>query len=198
MDETEGSEDVTPSKEIASLLPSLAALKRLLTHFNDQGMVIGGVAASLLGKPRLTADVDAVILLAVEELPRLIEAAAKVELIPRLADAEDFARRHRVLLLRHQPSGIDVDISLGILPFEVEAVERSIVRKVGRLAIRLPTPEDLIIFKAVAHRPQDLLDIQAIIKAHPKLDRRRIKHWVQDFAQALEMPELWNDIADWL
>jgi len=189
---------VTPAKEIASLLPSLAALKRLLAHFNDRGMIIGGVAASLWGKPRLTADVDAVLLLSVEELPRLIEAAAKVELVPRLADAEDFARRHRVLLLRHQPSGIDVDISLGIVPFEVEAVERSIVRKVGRLAIRLPTPEDLIIFKAVAHRPQDLLDIQAIIEAHPKLDRRRIKLWVQDFAQALEMPELWNDIADWL
>jgi hypothetical protein len=189
---------VTPSKEIASLLPSLAALKRLLAHFNDRGMVIGGVAASLLGKPRLTADVDAVILLSIEELPRLIEAATKVGFIPRLSDAEEFARRHRVLLLRHQQSGIDVDISLGILPFEVEAVERSIVRKVGRLAIRLPTPEDLIIFKAVAHRPQDLLDIQAIINAHPKLDRERIKHWVQEFAQVLEMPELWNDIADWL
>lgn len=189
---------MTPSKEIASLLPSLAALKRLLAHFNDRGMVIGGVAASLWGKPRLTADVDAVILLSIEDLPRLIEAAAKVGLIPRLADAEDFARRHRVLLLRHQQSGIDVDISLGILPFEVEAVERSVVHKVGRLAIRLPTPEDLIIFKAVAHRPQDLLDIQAIINAHPKLDRQRIKHWVQDFAQVLEMPELWDDIAAWL
>ncbi|MCK4452508.1 MAG: nucleotidyltransferase [Anaerolineae bacterium] len=189
---------MTASKEIAPLLGPIAALQRLLARFGDQGMVIGGVAASLLGKPRLTADVDAVILLSVEDLPHLMEAAAQEGLLPRIANAEDFARRHRVLLLRHQESGIHVDISLGVLPFEVEAVERSIVHHIGSLAIRLPTPEDLIIFKAVAHRPQDLLDIQAIIESHPDLDRERIRYWVGEFAQVLEMPELWEDIASWL
>lgn len=198
MGEVEGGSDVTPSEDIAPLLPSLAALQRLLAHFDDRGIVIGGVAASLLGKPRLTAGVDALILLSIEDLPRLMEAATQVRLVPRIANADDFAHRHRVLLLRHQESGINVDISLGILPFEVEAVERSVVYQAGLLAIRLPTPEDLIIFKAVAHRPQDLLDIQAIVESHPVLDRERIRHWVQEFAQALEMPELWDDIAAWL
>jgi hypothetical protein len=121
--------------------------------------------------------------------------AAEEGLVPRIADAEAFARRHRVLLLRHDASGISVDISLGMLPFEVEAVERSIIHEVGSVTIRLPTPEDLIIFKAVAHRPKDLLDIQAIIESHPDLDRERIKYWVREFGQALGMPELWDDIA---
>ena len=40
-----------------------------------------------------------------------------------------------------------------------------------------------------------LLDIQAIIESHPDLDRERIKYWVREFARALEMPELWDDIA---
>ncbi len=102
------------------------------------------------------------------------------------------------LLLRHRESGINVDISLGILPFEKEAVERSIVYQAGELTLRLPTPEDLIIFKAVAHRPQDLLDIQALIKANPNLDRERIEQWVREFARALDMPDLWEDIAEWL
>lgn len=189
---------MNPSEDIASLVPSLAAIQRLLARFNDRGIVIGGVAASLLGKPRLTADVDAVILLSVEDLPRLMEAATQEGLVPRLTEAEDFARRHRVLLLRHQESGINVDISLGILPFEVEAVDRSVVCQAGPIAIRLPTPEDLIIFKAVAHRPQDLLDIQAIIESHPDLDGERIEYWVREFARVLEMPELWDDIAAWL
>ena len=77
-------------------------------------------------------------------------------------------------------------------------MERSVVYQVGPLNIRLPTPEDLIIFKAVAHRPKDLLDIQAIITSHPNLDRERIKYWVGEFVKVLEMPELWNDIAIWL
>ena len=189
---------MTPSEEVAPLLSPLAALQRLLARFDNRGVVIGGVAASLLGKPRLTADVDAVILLSVEDLPHLIAAAAQEGLEPRITDAEAFAHRHRVLLLRHQESGVNVDISLGMLPFEVEAVERGVIYHVGSLAIRLPTPEDLIIFKAVAHRPKDLLDIQAIVESHPNLDRERIEHWVREFAQALEMPELWDDIAAWL
>ncbi len=184
-------------ENLSTLLAPLTALQRLLARFGDRGIVIGGVAASLLGKPRLTADVDAVILLSVRELPELIEAAAEEGLSPRVPDAEGFARRHRVLLLHHRESGINVDLSLGILPFEAEAVERSLLYPVGPLQIRLPTPEDLIIFKAVAHRPKDLLDIQEIIRSHPGLDRERIRYWVQEFAHVLEMPELWDDIAAW-
>ena len=66
------------------------------------------------------------------------------------------------------------------------------------MRIHLPTPEDLIIMKAVAHRPKDWLDIQGIIQSHPDLDRRRIREWVTQFAELLEMPELWDAIADWL
>jgi hypothetical protein len=182
-------------ESLAHLLAPLSALQRLLARFDDQGVIIGGVAVSLLGKPRLTADLDAVFLLSVKDLPLLIGAAAQEDLTPRIPDAQDFARRNRVLLLRHEESGINVDISLGALPIEAEAVKRSRIHQVGSLTIRLPTPEDLIIFKAVAHRPQDLLDIQALIESNPGLDRKHIERWLRDFAQLLEMPEVWEDIA---
>lgn len=183
---------------IASLLAPLAAVQRLIAHFDDQGIVIGGVAASLLGRPRLTADVDVLLILSVRRLPELVEKAAQEGLEPRISNASDFARRHRVLLLRHHASGIGIDVSLGVLPFELEAVQRSLVYRFGDLTIRVPTAEDLIIFKAVAHRSQDVSDIQAIIASQPYLDRERIKRWVLEFAQALERPELWDDIASWL
>ena len=186
---------MTRTQELTPLLAPLIAVQRLLSRFGDRGIIIGGVAASLLGKPRLTADVDAVLLLSVEDLPLLIEAASEEGLVPRITDVQDFATRHRILLLRHQQSGINVDISLGVLPFEIEAVERSIVHEIGSIAIRLPTPEDLIIFKAVAHRPKDLMDIQALLESHPELERARIERWVHEFARVLEMPELWEDIA---
>jgi hypothetical protein len=61
---------------------------------------------------------------------------------------------------------------------------------------RLKDAEDLIIFKAVAHRPQDMLDIQEIINLHPKINMKYIKKALQDFAKALEMPEIWNDTKE--
>jgi hypothetical protein len=190
----EGRFSVTIS-EIAPLQSPLAAVQRLLERFGNQGVIIGGVAASVLGAPRFTADVDIVLLLSVSHLPKLLGVAAELGLAPRITDAEQFARRNRVVLLRHEESGISVDVSLGMLPFEDEVVARSIVYQIGDLELRLPTPEDLIILKAVAHRPKDLLDISEIFKSHPDLDCSRIERWVHEFAAALEMPELWEDIA---
>ena len=178
-----------------SILAPLAAVQRLLTRFSNRGIIIGGVAVSLLGAPRFTADVDAVVLLTVEDLPELLEAARQEGLLPRIDQVEAFARRSRVVLLQHQETGIPVDLSLGLLPFEIEAVDRSIMVDAGELQIRLPTPDDLIILKAVAHRPKDMLDIAAIIANHPKLDWQRIEGWLQQFADLLEMPEIWQDIA---
>ena len=183
---------------ITPLLEPLMAVQKLLEGFNNQGVIIGGIAASLLGKPRFTADLDAVILLTVEELPKLIGMASEQGIVPRIADAETFARKNRVLLLQHHVSGININVSLGLLPFETEMVARSQELKIGGIHLRLPTPEDLIIQKAVADRPQDLADIQAVATSHPNLDKDRIQSWVEQFGAALEIPDLWEKISQLL
>jgi predicted nucleotidyltransferase len=96
--------------------------------------------------------------------------------------------------VRHQESGIDVDIVFGSLPFEKEAVARATWVEIGGVHVPLPLPEDLIIMKAVAHRHQDLADIEAIIAAHPKFNLRRVHRWVREFAAALTMPEILHDL----
>jgi hypothetical protein len=96
--------------------------------------------------------------------------------------------------LLHADTQTNVDISLGLLPFEIEAVERSAVQEIRSLRLRLPTPEDLIILKAVAHRAKDLADIEEVIVRQSPLDWARIEYWVSQFAEVLEWPELWTDI----
>ncbi len=182
------------SAEVNPLIAPVQALQDLLEQFQHQGVIIGGVAASLLGTPRYTADLDAVILLDLNDIPELLLKAAKLAIEPRISDAADFARKNRVLLLRHTPSGIDIDLSLGFLPFEVEMVERSCMVNLGNIKLRLPTPEDLIIMKAVAHRPKDLGDIQAIASSHADLDHKRICFWLEQFAELLDKPDLWEEI----
>lgn len=179
--------------EIAPLRAPLAAVQALLDRLGGQGVIIGGVAVTALGAPRFTADIDVVVLVSVSGLPELLRAAEEFELLPRIENAEQFARRNRVLLLRHKPTGIAVDISLGILSFEVEVVERSQLRDMGGLTLRLPTPEDLIVLKAVAHRPKDMADIAAIAQVHANLDFAYIERWIGEFGAALEMPEMWDD-----
>jgi hypothetical protein len=136
-------------------------------------------------------------LLSIQDIPRLLEAAKEVGIEPRIENPAGFARKSRVLLMKHNITNTNIDISLGVLPFEQELVERSVVHKIdATLQIRLPTPEDLIILKAVAHRPKDLEDIRILADKYPTLDVARIKRWVKSFAEVLKMPALWDDIAE--
>jgi hypothetical protein len=185
-------------ESIAPLLAPLQALQNLLLQFNEQGVIIGGIAASLLGTPRFTADLDAVFLLGLEDIPRLLAEAARLGIEPRISDPIPFAHKSRMLLLRHTASGTDIDLSLGILTFEYEMVERSRLVDLGTIQLRLPTPEDLIIMKAIAHRPKDLADIQAITASHPEIDKDRIRYWVEQFGDALDFPRLWSEISQLL
>lgn len=180
---------------LASLVPALRSLCSLLKVSRAPGMVIGGVAASLLGQARATADVDATILLDEQSLDHFLELAVQEGLRPRIPEAAAFAKRSSVLLLEHEPTRVGVDLTIGRLPFEREAIARARSVLIGDLQFPLVTPEDLIVMKAVAHRPQDLQDIRAIIVANPRLNVARIRAQVREFAKALEMPELWADVA---
>ncbi len=174
----------------------LESLQRLLSRFDDRGVIIGGAAVSILGKARYTEDLDAMFLLSTQDIPRLLEAAKEEGIEPRISNATEFAKKSRVMLLKHVISNTNIDISLGVLPFEQEIVERSVVHQIdAALQVRLPTPEDLIILKAIAHRPKDMEDIRILADKYPKLDIARIKQWVKQFAEVLEMPGLWDDIA---
>lgn len=184
------------AKKTKIFLPT-APLPDLVAWWNSQnvkGIVIGGLAASLLGRPRITRDLDAMILLEEERWASHAAAGIEFGFEGRISDLLEFAAEARVLLLHHRPTSLDIDIALGRLPFEVEAVSRRRMKTFAGVKIPLPTPEDLIIMKAVAHRDKDLVDIDGVIATQKKLDVPRIRRWVRIFADALETPELYDDM----
>lgn len=81
------------AESVTPFLAPIRALQNLLDQLDNKGVIIGGVAASLLGTPRFTADLDAVLLLDFEDLPRLLEKASALGIEPRITDPIGFARR---------------------------------------------------------------------------------------------------------
>lgn len=63
-----------------------------------------------------------------------------------------------------------------------------------QIEVRLPRIEDLMIMKAIAHRPRDLLDLEGLLSAHPAADIGRVRRWVREFATAATMPALVDDL----
>ena len=185
---------MSENKVLAPLLPLLADLTAWLKAEEVAGVVIGGLAASLLGRPRLTRDVDVLVVVDEGRWAGFLATGAEYGFVPRQGDTLAFAQKSRVLLVRHEPTGLDADVVFGFLPFERETVAAAVWIDVGGVRVPLPRPEDLIILKAVAHRPQDMGDIAAILAAQPRLNLRRVRRWVQEFSEALSMPEILSDL----
>src|SRR6185437_6382554 len=131
-------ERITPSLQTA-----LSDVMKWLDASHIPSMIIGGVATSMLGRARLTQDIDALVLLPQHDWADALSSAALHGIMPRIADPLAFAHRSRMLLLTHAASKIDIDVSLGGLSFEQEAIGRSRTHEMSGLHLRLPSVEDL-------------------------------------------------------
>ena len=99
----------SPPSNFGALLRDLVAW---LEAVRVEGVVIGGLAACILGRPSLTRDVDLLVTLEPERWPELLARGDRFGFLPRVPDPLGFAERNRVLLLRHEPTLVDLDVSL--------------------------------------------------------------------------------------
>jgi hypothetical protein len=83
-------------------------------------------------------DIDALVILPESDWQSAVENAAKFGIVPRIGEALEFARRSRVLLMRHAATGIALDVTLGGLSFETSAVEAEIAREISRAGASAP------------------------------------------------------------
>ncbi|NIR69684.1 hypothetical protein GWN15_10685 [candidate division KSB1 bacterium] len=185
---------VADSETLGPLLDLLRDLMDWFQTHQVNGVVVGGIAVSLLGRPRVTQDVDALVQLEEVNWQDFLSQGKEYNFYPRISEPLTFARKSRVLLLSHQPSGVDLDITFTTLPFEEEIVSNPSTFKISGVRLQLPRPEDLIIMKAIAARPKDLIDIESLIDANPNLEIERVKRIVHEFSEALDMPDLFDNL----
>ena len=171
------------------ILKALKAIVSWLDKHRIPYMVIGGMARSLYGIPRQTFDVDVKIVFETDE-----DAERFVHEIPKTwypvpEDPVQFMKE--TLVLPVKAGGITVNFVRAMLPYEKEAVERSLVKAVGRTKIQVVTPEDLIVQKAVSTRLKDWSDIVDIVRKFGKeLDWELIVIHASDLSKHLDRPEI--------
>ena len=182
-----------PERVPASLLAALADLMKWFDAASIPAMIIGGVAASILGRARLTRDVDALAMIPEAEWANALSVAAHHGIVARNEATLEFARRSRMLLLRHSASDIDIDVALAGLSFELQALSLAQVHELGGVPLRLPRVEDLLVMKAFAHRPKDMQDIEGLLAVHPGADLVFVRQWLREFSAAVSMSDLLDD-----
>src|SRR4051812_43764123 len=155
-------------------------------------MVIGGIAVIARGVRRMTTDIDVTVRGDQLDVASLLKALAKRRIVPRIRDAERFASESLVLLMKHQPTGVELDISMAWTDFEYEALAASSPTAFGAARAPMAQAEDLIVFKAIAGRPKDIQDATTLLVLYPALDRARARRRVSQLAALADDPAPMN------
>ena len=148
--------------------PLRATLADAVAWLSSRGLpcaLIGGLAVSLRGQPRMTVDVDIVVLATIDQALELVADLSTTPFAPLFEGVEDVVRRAFILPLRHRVTGVRLDIALGMSGFERQAVQRATPIVLGAVSIPVVKIEDLLVMKAIAGRPQDEQDIRGLVGA---------------------------------
>lgn len=181
-------------------IPELVeAARDVLTVLDEAGLsgcLIGGLVVNRWGQPRATTDVDFSVLAPYGDEGRVLDVLLQ-NFTPRRPDARTFALANRVLLLV-TATGVGVDVALAAFEFEFEALERSSLwEAVPGVQLRTCPAEHLIVYKLVAARPQDLIDVEGVVRRQAgRLDLECIRRWGRVFAELKEDPDLLRVFED--
>ena len=125
--------------------------------------VFGAQAALMWGRPRLTTDVDATVKLGRISTDEVVDALATRGFSLGIEADQDFIRRTRVLPLRHDRSGLSLDLVLAGPGLEDLFLERAVAVEISGTPIPFISPEDLVVTKVLAGRAKDIEDVRGVL-----------------------------------
>ena len=156
-------------------------------------LVIGGIASSVLGYPRMTGDVDICIFIKKSLVRDFLQRARK----------EGFTFNEKEMLKKTKETGtfqillgeFHVDFLILSTDFEKTALSRKQRVNIYGIDAPLPTPEDLILFKIIPARHIDLADAENIAKRHSiKLDKIYLEKWAMKLSDEAEDMRIYNEV----
>jgi len=148
--------------------------------------LVGGIAVARWGQPRATQDVDLHLMAGYGDESEFVRPLFD-HFHPRTPDAEAIAFDFRVVLVE-AANGVALDIILAALDFEDRAIDRASKFKYAEgVDLLTASAEDLLVMKAFAGRPQDVIDLQGIaIRQGKALDWSLIESELRELSQAAD------------
>jgi predicted nucleotidyltransferase len=163
---------------------TLERLVSLLKANSIDYVIIGGAAAIIHGRLRTTEDIDVTLLTDLEDLGTLYKLISS-HYCPIWRDSENFFKKNFVLPVFDEETKVRIDFAAGLSEFDRKVLERKVQKKIGKILINICSVEDLIIYKLISARPQDLLDIEALLKINKdNLDQKYMKSTAKAFIEA--------------
>ena len=159
--------------------PLSSVFNKIISFLNKEHydyLLIGGMAVSVLGSPRMTQDIDFCIFLNKNSIKKFLTKAKKKGFV--FCEKEITERIKETGTFKIQHGSYHIDFILASTEFEKEALERKQKLKVYGIDAYFPTSEDLILFKIVPARHIDMADIEGLIERNARrLDVKYLMKW---------------------
>jgi len=171
-----------------------------LNRLGIRYLVSGSVAAMLYGEPRVTHDVDLIVFLRVDDIPRLAGAFPTPEFYVPTADvivAEMARERRGHFNIIHADSGLKADFYLANRDeLHVWAFRNVKQYSIGESTVRLAPPEYVIVRKLEYFREggseKHLRDIRAILAVSgEQLDQAALNEWIARY----KLEDEWQKVS---
>lgn len=173
------------------------ALLDALANGGFEYALIGGIAVVVNGHNRYTIDVDALVWDLDVRLEELLELLKQRDIEPIAPEQSTLARQQRLVHLIWKDRTY-VDVMLGFLPLERDILDHAKAMDLrDGVHAMVASPEDLVIMKLTASREKDITDVIALKELYPDLDRHRIRTIVSEYAEALERPDITENLDRW-
>lgn len=173
----------------------LQTVVKFLSAQKIKYVILGGIAVSIYGEPRLTADIDINIILDKAKISEFLIQAKKHNIYPSLPNIKKIAKEAGIIPMnlrkREMIGRFDIIIAENVL--EYTAIKRGKLRKINSIKARIISSEDLVIHKIASSRPRDLEDLRGIlIRQKGKLDIRYIQRWLKRIDKANKKAQLYR------
>lgn len=176
-----------------SLERQLKILVNLLSKLKIRYALLGGLAVSYYGEPRITMDTDIVVLLPPQKIGYFLRAVSELGFKPLCSNPSSFIKQWGMVPLKYaKQGGLGLwDIIIAKTPLEEAAVKRAHIRKINSIKARLISAEDLVVHKIISERPRDLQDLKGILSRQKgKLNTKYILQWLKKVAQLERKPDV--------
>jgi hypothetical protein len=168
---------------------ALAEVARVFSEQSHPWMLVGGLAIGGWTEPRATRDCDFAV--ALPEDPSALALALQSAGFSITTDQLRTAVEGGPIRMRLDRPGspaLTVDLLCAGTPFEHEALRRRRSLEVLGVALYVATPDDLLIYKLIAGRPQDLADIDRLIRfGRAPEDETYVRKWAREWDVEAEL-----------
>lgn len=178
---------------MASLPEVFRKIIRFLNNQKIDYLVIGGIAASILGNPRMTEDIDICIYIKKKEVKNFLRKIKKEGFI---FDEKEIAKRvGETGTFQIFFGEFHVDFIILSTDFEKNALSRKRFIKIFGINAPLPSPEDMILFKIIPARHIDIWDAENIVRRYSnKLNKEYLEKWAMKLSDEAEDMRIYNEI----